>query len=256
MKPVSPPTRANAAVIWGFLAASLAAPAQAQNPPAQAASPSAVVAGVVVDTAGVPISHAVVSVIGQALRARTDSAGRFHLDSVQPGLRLFSVRALGYRPLIWSLTLQPGQRAHGRIGLKQIEEAVLLPELTVVGEQYVSSRMAGFYQREREGLGKYLDRAAIERRNAFATTDLLLGMAGVRVYKSNDPMASGEVAFLRCERIGVYVDGFRLWGDPGENLSLINPADVEAMEVYRGASELPAEFMSDDCGAIVIWTRY
>jgi hypothetical protein len=238
-----------------FLAAGSPRRACAQNPPAQPAPAPAVVTGVVMDTVGVPISHAVVSVVGQPLRAITDSAGRFRLQSVQPGLRIFAVRALGYRPLMWSLTLDPGQIAHGRIGLHRIDTAVVLPELTVVGEQYVSPRMAGFYERRRLGLGHYLDREAIERRNAFVTTDLLLGMAGVRVYKTNDPFTN-RVVFLRCERIGVYLDGSRLWGDPGENLSLINPADVEAMEIYRGASELPAEFMSDDCAAIVIWTRY
>ena len=207
------------------------------------------------DTAGVPIPPAVVSVVGQPLRTRVDSAGRFRIDGVQPGLRLFAVRALGYRPLMWSLTLAPGQTAHGLIGLKHIETAVVLPELTVVGEQYVSSRMSGYYQRRQLGFGQYIDRDAIERRNTSVMTDLLLGLPGVRVYRTDNPFSSG-VAFLRCERIGVYVDGFRLWGDPGDNLSLINPADVEAMEIYRGASELPAEFMSDDCGAIVIWTRY
>jgi outer membrane receptor protein involved in Fe transport len=56
--------------------------------------------------------------------------------------------------------------------------------------------------------------------------------------------------------VGVYVDGFRVPGDPGDALSMINAADVEGIEVYRGPSELPAEFMSDDCAAIVIWTRY
>lgn len=230
--------------------------ARAQSPPPQPAPSLAVVTGVVMDTVGVPIPHAVVSVMGQPLRAITDSAGRFRLQSVQPGLRIFAVRALGYRPLMWSLTLGAGQSAHGRIGLHRIDTAVVLPELTVVGEQYVSPRMAGFYQRRRLGLGQYMDREAIERRNASAVTDLLMGLAGVRVYRnSGDPFVQ-NVAFLRCERIGVYLDGFRLWGDPAQNLSLINPADVEAMEIYRGASELPAEFMSDDCGAIVIWTRY
>ena len=208
------------------------------------------------DTAGVPIPHSVVSVVGQPLRAITDSAGRFRLEGVSPGMRLFAVRALGYRPLMWALTLAPGQIAHGRIGLHRIDLAVVLPELTVVGEQYVSSRMAGFYQRRQLGFGHYLDREAIERRNASDMTDLLLGMAGVRVYQDPGDPTKRQVAFLRCGRIGVYVDGFRLWGDVGENLRLLNPSDVEAMEIYKGAGELPAEFMSDDCAAIVIWTRY
>ncbi|RMH14199.1 MAG: hypothetical protein D6701_11515, partial [Gemmatimonadetes bacterium] len=41
------------------------------------------------------------------------------------------------------------------------------------------------------------------------------------------------------------------------DLDLIRPEDIEAIEVYRGASEVPAEFGGSDagCGAIVIWTR-
>jgi len=241
----------------GLLAAGFAGRAHAQNPPAPlAASTPAVVTGVVVDSAGAAITHAVISVVGQPLRVITDSAGRFRLQPVPPGLRLFAVRALGYRPIMWTLTLEPGQSAKGRIGLHRIDIAVVLPELTVVGEQYVPARIADFYQRRRFGLGHYMDREDIERRNAFMVTDLLEGMAGVRVFHNSGNPFMSQVAFLRCERIGVYLDGSRLWGDPGENLSLINPADVEAMEVYRGPSELPAEFMSDNCAAIVVWTRY
>ena len=54
---------------------------------------------------------------------------------------------------MWTLALAPGQSAHGRIGLHRIDIAVVLPELTVVGEQYVSPRMVGFYQRRQLGFG-------------------------------------------------------------------------------------------------------
>ncbi|MEX1183198.1 MAG: hypothetical protein WEF86_08165 [Gemmatimonadota bacterium] len=36
---------------------------------------------------------------------------------------------------------------------------------------------------------------------------------------------------------------------------LVRPLDLEAIEVYRGPSEMPAEFARGTCGAIVLWTR-
>jgi len=100
------------------------------------------------------------------------------------------------------------------------------------------------------------------------------------------------VAFARCNefppKINVYIDGRKLIPrttpdmigsksvfmtlreppDPAENerrreiraivgemLDRINPSDIELMEIFRGPSELPAEFNDGNCGAISIWTR-
>ncbi len=41
-----------------------------------------------------------------------------------------------------------------------------------------------------------------------------------------------------------------------EVINSVSPADIEAIEVYKGPSGLPGEFnQGDNCGAIVIWTR-
>jgi hypothetical protein len=237
-----------------LLAAGFGGRARAQNPPAQRAPPPAVVTGVVVDSAGVPIPHAVVSVLGQPLRVLTDSSGRFRLALVTPGLCVFTVRALGYRPVMRSITPEPGQSASERIVLQTV--GVALPEMTVVGQQLVPARLAGFYQRRQLGFGIFLDRDSIEHRPTNQMSDYFFGRPGIRVHQAyNDPFLT-RVDFLRCGQIGVYMDGTRVRGDASELLREINPADVEAMEIYTGPSELPAEFMVDDCAAIVIWTRY
>ena len=272
------------------LSESFARGARAQNPPNPVVPlPPATVSGVVVDSAGIPIPHAVFSVVGESLRVITDSQGRFRL-TVPPGPRLVAVRALGYRPLMWAVTLGSGLEASGRIRLQRA--SIVLPEMTVVGERYVPSRLAGFYQRKRIGFGKYIDPETIAGRFTNSTADLLQGIAGVRVTNAPGDPFNYLVSFSRCNLIessggsfagamivggrgqstsptsppslgpaakspvGVYVDGFKVPGDPGQILGMINPADVEAIEVYRGPSELPAEFMSDDCAAIVIWTKY
>ena len=256
----------------------------AQNPPTPAPpAPPAIVSGVFVDSIGAPIPHAVLSVVGESLRVVTDEQGRFRLQ-VPPGPRLLAARALGYRPLMWSVMLVSGEETSGRIRLHHL--SVLLPELTVVGERLGPNRLAGFYQRKRIGFGKYLDSADVNRRPVMRAGDLLQTIAGVRVMPDPSNPFMYQVTFARCRRedrslrapsmlgpfqqrstspnlqhpepsvVGVYVDGFRVLGEPGEVLGMINAADIEAIEVYRGPSELPAEFMSDDCAAIVIWTKY
>jgi hypothetical protein len=268
------------------LLAGLARGARAQNPPAPAAPPPpATVSGAIVDSAGVPIPHAVLSVVGESLRVVTDSQGRFHL-AVPPGPRLLAARALGYRPLMWSVTLVSGQEATGHIRMERL--SVVLREINVVAQPYLPSRLAGFYRRQRTGMGTFLDSGTIARRFTNSTADLLQMVPGLHVRpRPNDPFRA-YISFPRCTRItanlrsstpsclgvpgcatndhpaemdqptsvGVYVDGWRVPGGPEEALAMINGADVAAIEVYRGPSELPFEFMSEDCAAIVIWTRY
>ena len=41
-----------------------------------------------------------------------------------------------------------------------------------------------------------------------------------------------------------------------EVLGQLHRGDVEAMEVYRGTSELAAEAVGDGCAAVYIWTRF
>ncbi len=41
-----------------------------------------------------------------------------------------------------------------------------------------------------------------------------------------------------------------------EKLNRIPPGDIEMIEVYRGAAQLPAEFHDDGCAAIAVWTRW
>jgi hypothetical protein len=230
-------------LLWQGLVSCAAAqiPASADTAPAPA-----VVAGVIVDSTGLPIFYAVVTVVGQPLRATTDSEGRFTLSPIPPGPHTLLVRALGYHPATLELTLVPGQVLHEGFTLRQ--RTIALAELTVVAIPEPLGRLAGFYERRKIGRGKFITREDIDRRLTNDITDYFLGMAGVRVNNSG-------VRFLRCQRIAVYWNGVRLRGDAKDNLDLINPADVEAMEIYRGPSELPAEFAGDNCAAIVIWSR-
>ncbi len=220
----------------------------AQNP--RAATAPATVSGTIVDSTGAPVYYAVVTVEGLALRTTTDSAGRFRLEPVPPGDRILSVRALGYQAATLGIALKPGQEYDQRLALRRVN--VNLTELTVLGRPEPPGRLAGFYQRKQMGFGKFLTRDDIDRRPTNDVRDLFFGMAGVQIRSVN---GTPWVVFPRCGRFAVFLDGQRLHGDPNELLSEFNPHDLEAVEIYRGPSELPAEFMENNCAAVVLWSR-
>jgi outer membrane receptor for ferrienterochelin and colicin len=54
------------------------------------------------------------------------------------------------------------------------------------------------------------------------------------------------------------VDGVRMTYDAQSDINAaVSPDQVEAIEVYRGASEIPVQYNGSGamCGAILIWTK-
>jgi hypothetical protein len=46
------------------------------------------------------------------------------------------------------------------------------------------------------------------------------------------------------------------WGAWIELFDVVRPGEIEAIEVFRGLSQMPAEFRThDSCAAVAIWTR-
>jgi hypothetical protein len=244
--------RALAGAIGVLLAQALPRCAPAQNLPAGGPNPApAAVAGMIVDSAGAPIFYAIVSVVGEPERATTDSGGRFHLGSLEPGPKLLAVRALGYKPEALALALRPGETVNRKFTLTK--SGLTLSPLNVVAKPEPTGRLAGFYERREIGLGKFLTREDIDRVPTMDVAQLFQGMSGVRI---ENVSGTPEVVFPRCGAFDVFLDGTRLHGDANEILSEFNPADLEAIEVYRGPSELPAQFLvGDNCAAIVLWSR-
>ena len=70
----------------------------------------------------------------------------------------------------------------------------------------------------------------------------------------------GTTAFQDACYLAIYLDGLRIWAwDTPEppNLDDFVVSQMEAVEVYRGAAELPPELQAtgNQCGAILLWTR-
>lgn len=245
--------------VRAFLALALlpavrAVPANAQ----QLQDQTAIMVAFVTDTAGKPLAGAEVQIVGTSLRGNTDDAGRVALLAVPTGKAVLRVRRLGFAERTIPISVTPGTMPESSYKLQPV--ATDLQKVVVRGRQLVPERYAGttrfdgFYRRRAEGLGTFFDRDFIDARRAQKSEDLLRMVNGIRItYRGYTPL----VKFARCEQYNVFIDGVRSH-DGLLDFNSLSPLDIEAMEVYRGMSEVPPEFSPrpNDCAAIVVWTRW
>jgi outer membrane cobalamin receptor len=141
-------------------------------------------------------------------------------------------------------------------------EAVKLTPLTLDAprDRYLESN--GFYERMKTGSGHFMTGDQIRKRNAFALADLLRGMRGIKIQRVN---SRSEVYFTGANCLPMIIlDGVTVrWG--GKSVGTIQPLEdlvpishIDGIEVYRGGSGLPPEFIGPNagCGVILIWTRH
>jgi hypothetical protein len=179
----------------------------------------------------------------------TGEDGRFLFRAVPPGLYRLTVTLLGYTALRDTLRVAPGAELDLLLPLSA--EPIPLEPIVVEARRREPSYRAGFERRRRTMGGTFITREEIEERNPQVFTDLLRMVPGARVV----PVSSfGRGVLFRGQCVPeLYVDGMRLASTLDLD-AVIQPMDVEAMEVYTGA-HLPAEFGPTPCGAIVVWTR-
>src|ERR1043166_2467456 len=221
---------------------------------------------------GVPLPGAEVTVLERSLSATSDSGGRFVIDSLDSREYSVRVRRIGFRAQLLSLHLRPSDSKEYQIVMEAAP--VTLPEVEVTAapakpvEYAFTHKYDDFFRRKRVGLGGYITREDLERLRPNGTADALRTVGGVHlIYRQYGIV---DVRIRTCRTIGVWIDGAKqppgqLYRKPtgqqdsaaisvGDAVSHIRPSEIEMIEVYRGPSEMPAEFLSDEC-AIVIWTR-
>lgn len=205
---------------------------------------------------GEPLAGAVVSLKRTGLGAVTDSAGNFAVGRTVAGQDTVQVRYLGFETSSTPLFLEPERTT--RVVLLLSPSVVRLADIRV--EVEASERlgvMADFERRRKKGIGHFFGREEIEERDPRYTSDLLRHVPGVRVgpYRpEGTEIIMGRDAAMKCAPVifldGLYMKGLRIDDIPATTLG--------AVEVYRGASEVPVQFAQmapTACGAILIWTR-
>lgn len=198
----------------------------------------------------------------------TDSLGRFFFLLPEPGGYQFRADRIGYRsattPVLWT-----DDRAWVTVEVRLHPAAILLAPLEVTAWARRADDtpfLRGFEDRRATGIGYFLTREDVARRSPVLVTDILASVPGVRLQSSGRGMQRRIYMGRPADGCPaqIYVDGLLL--NPAEHvaadadLSLddaVSPGSVEGIEVYRGLSTVPAEFLNarSRCGVVAVWTR-
>ena len=214
------------------------------------------VSGVVKDSTGAAISGAEVLLRGSPLRVETDDRGEFKLGKVPAGPLTLQVRRIGFRPDTIQLMVLAGQTVPAEMTVHRL--TVQLQPIVVLGRRNLTGRMAGFYARKDRGMGHFITRDEIDRRNPPNLTDLFRMIPGARVDSRGPGRTVVRFRGSQCPPL-TWLDGTPLFA--GEfDLDALSPRSLEGIEIYAGPSSVPTEFLgtrgiSSSCGTIVLWSR-
>lgn len=179
----------------------------------------------------------------------TGPDGSFLFRRVPPGSYRLLVTLIGYREKEDTLHVSPDSDLDLSLALSV--SPIRLEALVVVSERRGPWFLEGFQERRETRFGYFFDRGDIDRRKPPYTTDLFRTVPGARVMPSGP---FGQTVRLRggCQP-SLWVDGLPLATAEGMD-DILPVMDLEAVEVYHGVN-LPVQFGSNPCGAIVVWTR-
>lgn len=218
----------------------------------------------VVDSAGTPVRDAMVEVAGARSRARTNGSGVARIEGIPPGNRLVYASRLGFGAARVPVEFRPGESTRSTITLRT-ETVTLATVQVVVGRNTAGLARRGYYDRQRRGLGAYMDGDRIDELRPVRTVDLFRRMRGFQlVYDRRgyiDLQISRGMASMQlgCRPL-IFLDGMLIPArtSPNEDaLSAINPESLAGIEAYAGPASIPAEYnlTGSACGVVLLWTR-
>lgn len=211
-----------------------------------------------------PLQGTHVSIEGTSLGAITDAAGNFVIDNVPAGSVTVIAQLIGYATASREVAVSSNSTI--RVDLALSESAVNLDAIvvTATGEaraREMATSLSRITARDIEGLAP---------RHA---QDLLSGKTpGVVVLQnSGQPGAAGTIVLRGNKSISlgndpiIYIDGIRIHGGAvSGNMSTsqrtsalndINPADIERIEIVKGAAATTLYGTEASAGVIQIFTR-
>jgi TonB-dependent starch-binding outer membrane protein SusC len=241
-------------------------------PFASALTAQAVMMGTAIeDSTRRPLAGVEVILEGTKKQTTTDGSGRFLLNDLPTGNKVILFRSVGYRPQRVRVMLNKNDTT--RVEAVLISDRVRLEPIVVTGapDRPRGIGREAFEERRRLGFGKFIDTTELRHRGYTRMSDVLASL-GVHIIQHQE----GNVLEMRAASsrrlgqvpcwMGVILDGVTLYKAVATGtVSNFPPPDfrkdfsvdnIEAIEVYRSASEVPMEFggNSASCGVIVLWT--
>jgi TonB-linked SusC/RagA family outer membrane protein len=201
-----------------------------KRPPGPALQLGAIAGTVTAAENGAPLVRATVSVVGTRLGGETDATGRYAISGVPVGTQRLRARMLGYAPADTGVVVEEGKETVVDLQLKA--QAIELEAVVAVG----------YGEKTRENLTGAVSSVRPEALDGLPTTNTMAAIQGVvpglvveRL--SGQPGLEGfnlNVRGLSSTNGGnsplVLIDGI-----PG-NLDLLNPADIQSIDVLKDAA--------------------
>ena len=249
------------------------------------AGAQAVVRGYLYDDAtGRPIAGTVMlvdpSTDAPVVHAATDSSGQFILQARASTYQLSAVHP-GYKSVTSApIKFQDGERLTVRIPIAESGDPQnkigVMEHVRPQGKAAETTRLDndGVAGRKAAGVGRQYNHDDFDKTNSQTLGQFLQSVPGLRVA---DPRSASSMSMTRSGstmvnsllsprsaecHVGWFVDGHRM-DMPGrpdpmtDGLASLTLDAVEAVEVFRGLSETPAQFADPDlrCGVVAVWTR-
>ena len=233
---------------------------------AQLAAQNGTVTGSVRDAVSqAPLAGAQISIAGTTLGMLTNNVGRYLLVNVPAGEQTVRVDLIGYGSTELTVTVPAGGAATADFNIRQ--DAIALEGVVVTGT-------AG--QARRREVGNSISQVVAEDIQYTAVTDfgdVLQGRTtGIQVNDHSGQVGAASQIRLRGNNSLqqgnnplIYVDGVRLENNPiGSDdegaqtpsaFDMINPADIERMEVIKGPAATTLYGTEASSGVIQIFTK-
>jgi hypothetical protein len=171
------------------------------------------------------------------------------------------------------------------VEIELVQSARQLAPLTVTAKHtFRSGKMEEFDRRERTSVGHFLSRERLVPLEETLLSQVLRNWGHLQMIPlpsachSGLAAASGRItdveipATMQCSSdpsapqiqracyLDVYLDGSRVWHwneGPPIDIDSYRVRDLQGIELYRGMSEIPAEFQANQpaCGILMLWSR-
>ncbi|MBA4156974.1 MAG: TonB-dependent receptor [Gemmatimonadetes bacterium] len=210
-----------------------------------------------------PVSNAQVTVVGTQRGTLTDARGAFVIIGAPAGAQQIQVRSVGFRAVTQAVQVPAGEAV--RVEIQLPIAAVALDEVVVTGQALGTAR--------REIGGSIASITPTEAAPVTSVTQMLQAQApGVTIMPGGGNTGQGSRIVLRgpgslsqsVEPL-IYVDGVRIdnskvgggagGGASWTGLDDIDPADIERIEIIKGASAATMYGSEASGGVIQIFTR-
>jgi iron complex outermembrane receptor protein len=232
-----------------------------------AAQEQGILRGSVITAAKTPLPRAHISVVGTTILAVADTDGTFKIAALPVGAQTLEVRLIGYSTSSFPVLIESGKEVEVQVTLSSIQ--TLEPVKVTGADTIILPEMREFMTRKGRGNGTFLTRDEIDPMEARVFTDVLRRVPGMKLDTREGSFGSSyTVQSTRTEGLNggrgcpvlFYVNGVPF--TVTSNLEInhyVAPNEVAGVEIYTGASQIPAQFNSSTlnahCGVIVIWTR-